>query len=275
MQSGEVFQERADAFSCARTRPWLHKAPSSDWRRFLYKREKRIHNQVRKIPSARLLRYFRESLLKWSDSNGRCFSWRKASANNYQRIVAEILLQRTKADTVARFFPTFVREFPSWKRLSLASVHRLQHYLRPIGLWRRRAVSIQALSREMAKRNGRFPPDREDIETLPGIGQYIANAVLMFCYGACEPLLDVNMARVLERFFGPRQLADIRYDPYLQSLAKSVITCRIPASLNWAILDLAALVCVYTDPRCNLCPLSRCCKFCAGMVIEGRHAPLR
>lgn len=27
------------------------------------------------------------------------------------------------------------------------------------------------------------------------------------------------MARVLERYFGPRKLADIRYDPYLQDLA--------------------------------------------------------
>lgn len=42
-------------------------------------------------------------------------------------------------------------------------------------------------------------------------------------YGIPEPLVDVNMVRVLERFFGPRKLADIRYDSYLQTLARQVV----------------------------------------------------
>ena len=213
------------------------------------------------MPNPQLLRRFRESVLKWYESHGRQFPWRNASANRYHRIMAEVLLQRTRAEAVAAFFPPFMREFPSWKRLSSASAERLQLCLQPIGLWRRRAASIQALAREMAQRNGRFPRDREEIEALPGIGQYIANAVLLFCHGEAQPLLDVNMARVLERFFGPRQLVDIRYDPYLQSLGKRAITCRRPAAMNWALLDLAALVCTSTNPGCCDCLLARRCRF--------------
>ena len=44
----------------------------------------------------------------------------------------------------------------------------------------------------------------------------VANAILLVCHEQPEPLLDSNMARVIERVFGPRKLADIRYDPYLQ-----------------------------------------------------------
>jgi len=195
----------------------------------------------------------------WYDENGRKFPWRKRSTSKYQTIIAEILLQRTRAETVAGFFPDFVREFSSWKRLSSARVERLQRHLRPIGLWRRRAASIRRLALEMAKRNGRFPRNRSEIEELPGIGQYIANAVLLFCHGVPQPLLDVNMARVLERVFGPRKLADIRYDPYLQELAQKVVRCKIPAKLNWAILDLAATTCLAKEPRCENCPLDSMC----------------
>jgi hypothetical protein len=60
-------------------------------------------------------------------------------------------------------------------------------------------------------------------------GQYIANAVLLLCHGEPQPLLDVNMARVLERVFGPKKLADIRYDPYLQQLAMRIVQCKKPA----------------------------------------------
>ena len=217
-----------------------------------------------RIHSPQSLRRFRISLLKWYEQHGRRFPWRRASASKYRLVIAEVLLQRTRAETIAGFFPDFVREFPSWELLSSAGVGRLRRYLQPIGLWRRRATSIQALAREMSKRNGRFPKDREAIEALPGIGQYIANAVLLFCQGRPQPLLDVNMARVLERVFGPRKLADIRYDPYLQELARNTVRCKNPAKLNWAILDLAATTCLVRNPRCKECPLASLCRAAQG-----------
>jgi A/G-specific adenine glycosylase len=112
----------------------------------------------------------------------------------------------------------------------------------------------------MKRRRGRFPAAREELESLPGIGQYIANAILLLCHGQPQPLLDVNMARVLERNFGPRQLVDIRYDPYLQTLANRVISSVDARRLNWAVLDLAAVVCSNGAPRCIECPLAKSCQ---------------
>lgn len=220
---------------------------------------KRWDQESHRIPASRTLVKARGLLLGWCNDYGRTFPWRKASVSNYQCIVAEVLLQRTRADTVADFFPRFIEEFPSWKNLGSVSVEHLESYLQPLGLWRRRATSIQALARAMTKRNGRFPKNREAIEELPGIGQYIANAVLLFCHGDSQPLLDANMARVLERVFGPRKLADIRYDPYLQRLAWEVVQCEDPKKLNWAILDLAATLCKIKNPSCEKCPFRSMC----------------
>jgi A/G-specific adenine glycosylase len=113
----------------------------------------------------------------------------------------------------------------------------------------------------MARREGQFPRTREEIEELPNVGQYIANAILLLCHGEPQPLLDVNMARVLERFFGPRKLADIRYDPYLQSLARAVVNAKDPVIVNWAILDHASVVCKIARPLCSSCPVMGRCKF--------------
>lgn len=213
------------------------------------------------IPSFEEIEIFRRNLLDWFDRNGRTFPWRRPSNTNYQYILAEILLQRTKAETVAQFFSKFSREYPSWRQLNLASIEELQRFLQPIGLWRRRATSIKALSHEMVKRNGRFPKVRSEIESLPGIGQYIANSVLLFCHAEPQPLLDANMARVLERVFGPRTMADIRYDPYIQQLALEIVNCETPKEINWAILDLAAIICSLKNPSCKKCPLSIMCKY--------------
>ncbi len=143
----------------------------------------------------------------------------------------------------------------------MASEKELQNYLKPIGLWKRRAASMISLGKELSMREGKFPRNRLEIEALPGVGQYIANAILIFCHGDSQPLLDTNMARVLERFFGPRKLADIRYDPYLQGLAFRVVKGDDTISMNWALLDFAALICKQAVPLCASCPLAARCRF--------------
>ena len=217
--------------------------------------------ETNSLPDSREIQCFQGELLNWFKNHKREFPWRQVSTSCYEHIISELLLQRTRAKTVASFFPKFVREFPSWQKLACASELKLQRHLQPIGLWRRRATSMRALAKEMVTRLECFPNNREEIEALPGVGQYVANSVLLFCYGQPEPLLDTNMARVLERVYKPRQLSDIRYDPYLQSLAKCIVCCKTPKYINWAILDLAAAVCVVGKPRCELCSIARLCAY--------------
>ena len=121
----------------------------------------------------------------------------------------------------------------------------------------------------MTERNGRFPRRRDEIEQLPGVGQYIANSILLFSQRKAEPLLDVNMARVLERLIGPRHLVDIRYDPHLQSVSRAIVRGNRAIELNWAILDLAALVCTRHTPQCDSCPVRSHCMFAKASKKSG------
>lgn len=215
-------------------------------------------SRVLSVPQKPLLN-FRRRLLAWYADNGRNFPWRKKSTSNYKLVISELLLQRTRAETVASFFGTFIGQYPSWKKLAKAKESEIGQVIQSIGLWRRRAPTLKQLAIVMAQKNGRFPRTRAEAEALPGVGQYIANAILLLCHGEAQPLLDANMARVLERVFGPRKLADIRYDPYLQNLALEVVQCKKAKELNWAILDLAASKCLPRKPYCNTCPLEAVC----------------
>jgi len=206
------------------------------------------------------LRFFRSALLIWFNENGRRFVWRRRQASKYLMIVSETLLQRTRASTVEAFLPRFLDRFPGWSQLASAPLAQIEEALRPIGLSHRRACTLQGLGRALAHRNGRFPRRRADIDQLPGVGQYIGNAIELFCHEEARPLLDAGMARLLERFFHPRELIDIRYDPFLQQLAKRIVRCAKPRQLNWAMLDYAALVCTRTRPSCSSCVLSRRCR---------------
>ena len=231
------------------------------------RRIRKHHSEYITLPPSKDVDEFRVNLLSWFQSNGRIFPWRNKSVSNYHYILAEVMLQRTKAETIAKFWPGFIKKYPSWRALSKASEVDLQNTFKPIGLWQRRAASLFLLAQEMNRRRGLFPKKRDEIEALPGVGQYIANAILLFCSGEPHPLLDSNMARVLERYFGPRKLADIRYDPYLQSLSKQVVNSEQAIIINWAILDLAAMICKIKMPACITCPLNRNCNY-AMHIIE-------
>lgn len=213
---------------------------------------------------------FRTLLLGWYAHAGRTFPWRRESTPRYVQVVSEVLLQRTRADVVAAFLPRFLASFPSWSRLATAEISQLEAMLQPLGLWRRRAIALQALGRAMERRRGRFPRSRGEIETLPGVGQYVASAAMLFCHGAREPLLDVNMARVVERFFRPRSLADIRYDPWLQAITRQIVDHDQAKSINWAMLDLAATICTSRAPKCDSCPLQKSCRHAKDRLLATR-----
>jgi A/G-specific adenine glycosylase len=222
--------------------------------------------RVGKLPSvvsSRNATFVRKALLRWFDTNGRDFPWRRQGVPLYELVLAELLLQRTRAETVAAFFDRFIARFPAWRAIADSTVEEIGEFLKPIGLWRRRAASLLQLAQEMVRRNGEFPRRRAEVESLPGVGQYIANSILLFSSGRAEPLLDVNMARVLERLFGARKLVDIRYDPHLHSISRAIVRGKRAAEVNWAILDLAAKVCIARVPRCCECPIRECCQFAA------------
>lgn len=205
------------------------------------------------------------ALRDWFPSEGRALPWRSTSTSVYQKICVEVLLQRTRAETVAAAYEPFFRRFPDWEALAQTDVSEIEEVLKPIGLWRRRALALAGLSRFAAARGGCFPKNRREIEAAPGVGQYVAGAVLLFQYGRREPLLDVNMARVIERAVRPRRLADIRNDPWLQDACRWLVRRGDAASVNWATLDLAAAYCKARAPRCGKCPVAQAC-------VQGRAA---
>lgn len=118
---------------------------------------------------------------------------------------------------------------------------------------------MKGLATYAAARDGLFPSSEAVLADVPGVGQYVANAILLFQHGKPRPLLDVNMARVLERYLRPRRLADIRYDPWLQAAAYWLVRGDHPERANWAVLDLANALCITRTPRCAACCLETWC----------------
>jgi A/G-specific adenine glycosylase len=176
-------------------------------------------------------------------------------------VVAEILLQRTTAAGVARAYPGFIERYPSWDILAHAHLNGLEEALRPLGLWRQKALAFQQLAQSIEANGGVVPSTRTELERLPGIGPYTASAVLAIVYGRAEPLLDVNMARLLWRFLGSSEPAEVSPKRALHALALRLAKSKRSLEVNWAVLDFGALVCRARRPLCPECPLRARCAY--------------
>ena len=204
--------------------------------------------------------WLRRRLLSWSEQGGRSFPWRDPGRMPYEVVVAEILLQRTTATGVARAYGGFIERYPSWAALAQAPLESLESSLRPLGLWRQKALAFHHLAESIEEHGGVIPRTRAELERLQGIGPYTASAVLSIVYGRAEPLLDVNMARLLGRFLGSPAQAEAGPKRSLHVPALRLVSGKRSLEINWAALDFGALVCRARRPRCPKCPLRTRCR---------------
>ena len=94
------------------------------------------------------IKYFRKQLLYWFKSNRREFPWREEGLSNYEIIISEILLQRTKAETVAKYYHVFLGKYPDWQSLINATIKDLEKILKPLGLNKHRAKRLNKIIKE-------------------------------------------------------------------------------------------------------------------------------
>lgn len=213
-------------------------------------------------------RRYRNRLLRWYCSNQRHFFWRTEPISPYKVLVCEMLLRKTRADAVEPVADMLLRRYPNPQKLASARRSSLETMLRPLGLFRVRAMALRKTAKTIVREHGGRVPRTEDaLICLPHLGRYGVNAVLCFAYGQRRPIVDVNVVRTFGRQFGFKKPVEIHKADKIWDFAEQLLPRVRFKEFNWALLDLGALVCKPARPRCSVCPVSFYCKaFRRGLV---------
>jgi len=213
---------------------------------------------LERLPLAEDIRLFRSKIISWFNENKRTYPWRETH-DPFKVLIAEMMLRRTKADQVKAVYDRLFTKYPDVETMAKAENEELEQILYPLGLkWRTPAFGLVA--REVqAKYQCKIPEAREELTTLPGVGEYVAGAVLSVAYGQKEWIVDSNIVRLFKRYFGIKTSKEGRRDKHVIELAKAYVSGKDPRKANLALLDFAALICLPRNPKCTLCPLSGTC----------------
>lgn len=212
------------------------------------------------IPEPEYIRIFRNKILRWFEKNKRTYPWRN-TRDPFRVLIAEMMLRRTKADQVKEVYRQLFTEYPDVRALAKAKDKKLEKILYHLGLkWRTPAFSL--IARELKEKyQYRVPETREKLKALPGVGEYVAGAVLSIAYNKKEWIVDSNIVRLFKRYFGINASKEGRRNKHVIELAKIYSSVRNPRKANLAILDFTALICTPGNPRCFLCPLTGPCHY--------------
>jgi len=208
---------------------------------------------------------FRKKIIGWYEIYGeKNMPWRSAS-DGWAVLVASFLLRKTTAVQVAKVYREFLKRYPNPQALLSASEEEVKEIIRPLGIEHQRSKLLLELAEEIIKKfNGKLPCSKEKLKGLPGVGEYIASEVLLLACGQPEPLLDRNMIRVIERFFGiksPKKRSHT--DKALWSFAKALVPpdSEKAKKFNFGVLDFARKICTAENPKCIECFIRDLCIF--------------
>lgn len=176
-------------------------------------------------------------------------------------LIAELMLQRTRADQVANVYDAFMKRFPGPRVAAAADPGEITSILEHLGLRHRIPRFIQLFRKLSTEYDGTVPPKFEHLIDLPGVGRYIASAVLCFGFGEPVPVVDANVVRVLRRFFGLSSAKKRAHtDPLFWNFSRKLLPGNKEVEFNEAILDFAAIICK-SKPQCKTCPVSSNCQY--------------
>lgn len=203
---------------------------------------------------------FRTALLDWYDAHHRRLPWRE-TRDPYAIWVSEVMLQQTRVDTVISYYLRFLKAFANVRQLAAASQQAVLKNWEGLGYYARARNLHKAAQMIVNDHSGRLPVTHPEWMALPGVGPYIAAAVVSIAWDLPFAVVDGNVMRVLARLLrmdapvnhsGSRRLFQVAADELLER--------HDPGRFNQAVMELGACVCHAMRPNCPLCPVGSICR---------------
>ena len=176
-------------------------------------------------------------------------------------LVSEVMLQQTPVRRVLPVYDAWIHRWPD--PASLASERPGQ----AVRMWGRLGYPRRALRLHQAavvieqRHDGAVPSELPELRALPGVGEYTAAAVSAFAYHQRAVVLDTNVRRVLGRLFAGRQYPPASLITAEREQALALLPDDPDVSATWgvAVMELGAVICTSSAPRCGRCPVSTQC----------------
>lgn len=144
------------------------------------------------------IQLFQRTVLDWYGKHARDLPWRKTQ-DPYKIWISESMLCQTQVSRVISYYESRIKLFPTVSSLASASNKQVLKARSGLG-YNSRAIRLKQAAERIVYED-RFPDTYEMLVDLPGVGDYVANAILAFAFNQDVVVLDTNIRRIMMHEF--------------------------------------------------------------------------
>ena len=172
------------------------------------------------------------------------------------------MLQQTTVATVGPYFEKFLKAWPTVQEMALAPLDDILTAWAGLGYYAR-ARNLHKCAKAVSEDfGGVFPPQRDTLMSLPGIGPYTAAAISAIAFDQPETVVDGNIERIMARLFRvPDAMPTAK--KAITDYAETLTPRTRAGDYAQALMDIGATVCTPRNPNCAICPVA---DFCAAYL---------
>ncbi len=171
------------------------------------------------------------------------------------------MLQKTNAPLVAPIYEEFIEQYPTVEALAKAEFIDIKNILQPLGLSFRAERLYKTAKILIEEYQEKIPHTEAELLKLPGVGKYTARSICANAFGQSKAVIDTNVARIFERFFGFEGGRVKSRCPLLWQAAEEIAPKSNVGIWNLTLFDFGAGICTAKNPRCGDCVLGERCEY--------------
>ena len=176
---------------------------------------------------------------------------------DYELVIAVMLSAQTTDKSVNAVTPILFKKYPSLDALNDASTEDIEETIKQIGLYKNKAKNLKGIVKDLIERfNYVVPSDKEQLMTLPGVGNKTAGVIRAEIFQIPDLPVDTHILRIAKRL----NLAKKDDEPIdVERRLKKIIPEERWIKSHHQLIHFGRYFCTARSPQCQNCKISDMC----------------
>lgn len=177
--------------------------------------------------------------------------------SDYGFLIAVMLSAQCTDKKVNLVTKPFFEKYQSLEEIDALSIEEIENNIKSLGLYKNKAKNLKGIAHELLTRfNGKVPQDKNELMSLPGVGNKTANVVRVELFKIPEFPVDTHVERLAKRF----KLADKSDDVLtVENKLKKDFKKENWIKLHHQFIHFGRYYCKAISPKCDGCKLAGIC----------------
>lgn len=178
---------------------------------------------------------------------------------DYELVIAVMLSAQTTDKSVNAVTPILFEKYPSLDDLNNASLEAIEEILKPIGLYKNKAKNLKGIVKDLIERfNYVVPSDKEQLMTLPGVGNKTAGVIRAEIFQIPDLPVDTHILRIAKRL----KLVKKEDEPIdVERKLKKIIPEERWIKSHHQLIHFGRYFCTARSPQCENCKIRDMCMY--------------